>query len=253
MPEPGISIIIPVKDEAENVLALAAEIETAMTELAQPWECLWIDDGSTDGTARLLTELAARPESPHRLLRHTRCFGQSAAMATGFRLSRGKVLVTLDGDGQNDPASIPGLVRTLQTEGADVVNGWRQKRQDNLIRKLSSRIANGFRNRLTHEQVRDVGCALRAMRRECVAQVPVFRGMHRFLPTLIRMAGHTRILEMPVNHRPRTRGQTKYGVWNRLWVGIGDTLAVRWMQTRMVYPQTIPDTPPPPPGATPHA
>lgn len=237
MSSPELSVIIPVKDESESVLVLAAEIESAMGELSLPWECLWIDDGSTDATARLLTELAGRPGSPHRLLRHARCFGQSAAMATGFRQARGGILVTLDGDGQNDPASIPALVRTLLAEEADVVNGWRQQRQDNLIRKLSSRLANGFRNRLTREQVRDVGCALRAMRKECVAQVPVFRGMHRFLPTLIRMAGHTKILELPVHHRPRTRGKTKYGVWNRLWVGIGDTLAVRWMQRRMVYPE----------------
>jgi len=238
---PEISVVVPVKDEEDNVVALADEIESAMASLGMAWECLWIDDGSSDGTWGLLRELAGRDGKNHRAIRHTRCFGQSAAMATGFRESRGAIIVTLDGDGQNDPAGIPDLVKTLVSEKADVVNGWRSKRNDNMIRKISSRIANGFRNTLTGENVRDVGCALRAMRRECVEGVPVFKGMHRFLPTLIRIAGHSKIIERPVKHRPRTRGKTKYGVWNRLWVGLADTMAVCWMKRRMVYPKIEPE------------
>ncbi len=234
-----LSIVVPVKDEAENVIVLAREIETAMAELEMNWELLWIDDGSTDGTRRLLEELAGSSEGRHRVFLHERCFGQSAAMATGFRQARGQIVATLDGDGQNDPAGIPGLVRKLIAEKADVVNGWRKKRQDNLIRKISSKLANGFRNILTGEQIRDVGCALRVMRKECVVELPVFKGMHRFLPTLIRIAGYRNILEMPVNHRSRIRGKTKYGVWNRLWVGIADTFAVCWMKSRMVYPKLM--------------
>ncbi len=236
MEETKVSVVIPVKDEEENIMSLAKEVEAAMTELSLPWECLWIDDGSSDETAKIISDLSKETNSPHKLLSHERCFGQSAAMATGFRHSKGEIIVTLDGDGQNDPASIPNLVKTLMSEKADVVNGWRRKRQDNLIRKISSKIANGFRNMLTGEKVRDVGCALRAMRKECLENIPVFKGMHRFLPTLIRISGHGKIIEIPVNHRPRTLGKTKYGVWNRLWVGIGDTMAVCWMKRRMVYP-----------------
>jgi glycosyltransferase involved in cell wall biosynthesis len=238
---PMLSIIVPVMNEAENVTLLAGEIEQALRGTPWSWECLWVDDGSTDQTVARLQDIV-RENPQHRLIEHVRNFGQSAAMTTGFRHAHGEIFVTLDGDGQNDPASIPDLIHCLINENADMVNGWRQKRQDNLIRKLSSRIANGFRNGLTREQVRDVGCALRAFRRECAGQVPVFKGMHRFFPTLVRMAGYTKILERPVNHRPRERGKTKYGINNRLWVGIVDVLAVRWMLSRMVYPQAKKET-----------
>ena len=231
-----LSIIVPVMNEEDNVSALASEIEGVLDGTLWSWECCWIDDGSTDQTVSRLRDIV-RHNPKHRLIEHTRNFGQSAALATGFRHARGELLVTLDGDGQNDPASIPTLVRCLMDENADVVNGWRQKRQDSRVRKICACIANGFRNGLTHEHVCDVGCALRAFRRECVEQIPVFKGMHRFFPTLARMAGHTKILERPVNHRPRKRGKTKYGIKNRLWVGIVDVLAVRWMLSRMVYPQ----------------
>lgn len=233
---PLLSVIVPVMNEEDNVTMLAGEIVQALGGTSWSWECLWVDDGSTDDTVARLRQIAGA-DARHRLIEHVRNFGQSAAMASGFRHARGEIFVTLDGDGQNDPASIPDLVNCLIRENADMVNGWRQKRQDNLVRKLSSRIANGFRNGLTREQVRDVGCALRAFRRECAGKVPVFKGMHRFFPTLVRMAGYTKILERPVHHRPRERGKTKYGISNRLWVGIVDVLAVRWMLSRMVYPQ----------------
>lgn len=240
MENPMLSIIIPVMNEEENVGVLAKEIERALDGTSWSWECCWVDDGSTDQTVPRLREIG-RIDPKHRVIEHVRNFGQSAALVTGFRHARGDFFVTLDGDGQNDPASIPVLVRCLMDEKADVVNGWRQKRQDSWTRRTCARIANGFRNGLTREHVRDVGCALRAFRRECVEQIPVFKGMHRFFPTLVRMAGYTKILERPVNHRPRKRGKTKYGINNRLWVGIVDLLAVRWMLSRMVYPRVKED------------
>jgi len=213
------------------------KLKKSLSTLGKEWECLWIDDGSTDKSIEKLKLLERKENSVHRIFQHERCFGQSAAMATGFALARGKILVTLDGDGQNDPSSIPDLVKKLVEEDADVVNGWREKRHDNMIRKISSRVANGFRNFFTGEKIRDVGCALRVMKKECVEKIPVFKGMHRFLPTLIRIAGYEKILEIPVKHRPRKRGKTKYGIWNRLWVGIADTIAVIWMKKRLVFPK----------------
>jgi glycosyltransferase involved in cell wall biosynthesis len=165
-----------------------------------------------------------------------RNYGQSAAMSAGFGAASGEVFATLDGDGQNDPADLPMLIGRLLEGGVDMVNGVRRKRRDSIIRKISSRVANRFRNWLTHESVTDVGCSIRAFRRECVRGIPVFKGMHRFFPTLVRMQGFA-ITEVSVNHRPRTKGVTKYGIHDRLWVGIWDTMAVRWMLARMVFPK----------------
>ena len=224
-------------NEEDNILILADEITEAMKSLKESWECLWVDDYSTDATVEKL-EALSKKDPRHKLILHNKNYGQSAALATGFKHAEGEIFVTLDGDGQNDPASIPPLVKKLIEEDADMVNGWREKRRDSLIRKISSRVANAYRNFLTGEKIRDVGCALRAFKRECVENVPVFKGMHRFFPTLVRMSGHTKILEEPVNHRQRERGKTKYGINNRLWVGIADTFAVCWMRWRMVYPKT---------------
>jgi len=231
-----ISIIIPVMNEEDNIAILAGEIKDAMESGSWDWECIWVDDASSDSTVQKLQQLSAE-DSRHRIIKHNRNYGQSAALATGFKFAAGGIFVTLDGDGQNDPASIPPLVEKLIAEDADMVNGWREKRRDSIIRKLSSKIANAYRNTLTGENIRDVGCALRAFKRECVEHLPVFKGMHRFFPTLVRIAGHKKILEEPVNHRQRERGKTKYGINNRLWVGIIDTFAVCWMRGRMVYPE----------------
>jgi len=235
-----VSLVVPVKDEVENVAALGAEIVAAMAGSPLTWECLWVDDGSSDGTADALRRLAEQ-DPRHRVLTLERNYGQSAAMAAGFSAARGDLLVTLDGDGQSDPADVPRLLDLLLAENVDVVNGRRARRQDGLVRKLSSRIANGFRNWLTDEHVQDVGCSLRVMRRGAVRNLFVFRGMHRFLPTLARLNGFDRILEVPVNHRPRLRGHTKYGIQNRLWVGLADAFAVRWLQRRLVRPHVLPE------------
>ena len=231
-----LSIIIPVKDEEKNISRLAKEVGMVMNAAPWSWECLWLDDGSTDNTLSELQQINAK-DSRHQFIALSRNYGQSAALYTGFGCARGEILVTLDGDGQNDPKDIPVLVRRLLEDNADMVNGFRRKRRDTFIRKVSSRIGNAFRNWVTNEQIHDVGCSLRVFRHRCVENIPVFKGMHRFLPTLIRISGCSVMLEMPVNHRPRRYGQTKYGIHNRLWVGLMDTLAVRWMQTRMVYPE----------------
>ena len=230
-----ISLIIPVKDEEQSIIELAEEVTQVMQSTQWSWECLWLDDGSVDGTPYKLESISQRGPH-HRFLSLAQNFGQSAALHTGFKYARGNIFVTLDGDGQNDPSEIPSLVRRLLEEGADMVNGWRSERMDTFVRKISSKVANGFRNWITHDRVRDVGCSLRAFHHECVENIPLFAGMHRFLPTLVRIAGYTRIIEIPVHHRPRKRGMTKYGIQNRLWVGLADTFAVRWMRSRLVFP-----------------
>jgi glycosyltransferase involved in cell wall biosynthesis len=230
-----VSIIIPVKDEEQNISSLAEEIDRIMEATSWSWECLWVDDGSTDQTAASLERLATR-DARHQFLVLSRSYGQSAALYAGFSQAHGKILVTMDGDGQNDPSDIPVLVSHLLSNDLDAVNGWREIRRDSFVRKASSSIANAFRNWLTKDQVKDVGCSMRAFRHSCVERVPLFKGVHRFLPTLLRIAGYHRIVEIPVKHRPRKHGYTKYGIHNRLWVGIVDCLAVRWMKARAVNP-----------------
>ena len=187
-----------------------------------------MDDGSHDGSLARMRELAAR-DARVRVIALDGHHGQTAAFEAGFAHARGEVTVTLDADLQNDPADIPRLLAAL--EDADVVNGVRVVRRDALLRRLSSRIANGFRNRLTGETVTDVGCTLRAMRTEYLRRVKLYRGLHRFLPTLLRLEG-ARIREIPVAHRPRLHGRSKYGIRNRLFAGLVDVFAVRWMQSR---------------------
>jgi glycosyltransferase involved in cell wall biosynthesis len=232
---PDVSIIIPVKDEADSVPQLAAEIGAAFNGRDWTWECLWIDDGSTDGTLDRLRALHGS-DARHQFLAHDRNYGQAAALATGFANARGRVFATLDGDLQNDPSDLPRLIEMVEAGAADMVNGVRAQRHDSALRRLSSRIANAFRNRVSGATATDVGCSVRAFRRECVLGLPLFRGMHRFLPTLVAMRGR-RITEVPVSHRPRVHGETSYGVHNRLWVGILDTFGVRWLSSRGVDPR----------------
>jgi glycosyltransferase involved in cell wall biosynthesis len=165
------------------------------------------------------------------VLRQRRNSGQSAALDAGFRFARGEIVVTLDADLQNDPADIPRLLERIGE--FDVVSGVRARRQDSWVRRVSSRVANRVRNRVTHESVTDVGCTLRAARVEYLRRIHVFNGMHRFLPTLLRMEG-ARVTEVPVNHRPRLHGQPKYNIRNRIWRALMDLFGVRWMQTRWV-------------------
>ncbi|MFA7332491.1 MAG: glycosyltransferase family 2 protein [Candidatus Delongbacteria bacterium] len=233
MSTPDFSLIIPLYNEEESVAALAAEVESALAGL--DWECLWVDDGSRDGTAGCVRRLAtAQPR--HRLLRLARNCGQSAALLAGLDEARGRLLGTLDGDGQNDPADLPRMIALQRAGGADLVNGRRAVRRDSWLRRVSSRVANSWRNALTGESVADVGCAIRVFRRECARHLPPFKGMHRFLPTLIRLDGWS-LVELEVAHRPRQRGVSKYGVGNRLWVGILDTFGVMWLKRRHAHYQ----------------
>lgn len=234
--EPRLSLVIPLYNEAENLPVLAAEIRRALEPLATPWETLFVDDGSTDGSFAALVALAGADPTV-RILRHRRNAGQSAALAAGFAAARGAIVVTLDADLQNDPADIPALLARLgdspATSDCDAVSGVRRRRQDSWVRRISSRVANSVRNWATDEQVSDVGCSLKAYRREVLERLPMFTGMHRFLPTLVRWNG-ARLAEIPVNHRPRLHGTAKYGIGNRLFRALADLMAVRWMRTRWI-------------------
>ena len=232
----SVSVVVPVRDEAGCVAALAGEVTAAMSATRWSWECVWVDDGSTDQTLAELMNLCDS-DPRHRFVELDRGYGQSAALGAGFAHSRGAIIAMIDGDGQNDPADLPRLLAMLVDQKLDVVNSYRERSQFGLTRRFSSKIANGFRNRVTGDTVRDVGCSVRVMQRGCLEGIPVFKGMHRFLPTLIRLNGYDRIAEVPVRHRSRRSGRSKYGISNRLWVGIEDTLAVRWMSRRMVAPR----------------
>ena len=229
-PAPEISLVIPAFEEQESIVECVMEARRALLQTGRSFEIIVIDDGSTDRTYEVLRQLKqTAPEL--RALRFAHNCGQTAAMAAGFAHARGAIVVTMDADQQNDPADIP---RLLELMGEwDVVCGWRRKREDNVVRRISSKIANGVRNRLSHETIRDTGCSLKAFRREYLARVKLFDGMHRFLPTLLRLEG-ARVTEVPVNHRPRLKGKTKYGVWNRLFKSLRDLFAVRWMQSRWI-------------------
>ncbi len=228
MSTPFLSVVVPVFEERDNLEPLHRELDGALAHLPGGVEFVYVDDGSRDGSAEALATLAKRDDRV-RVLRFRENRGQSAAFDAGFRAARGEVVATLDADLQNDPADLPRLLAAL--DRADVVNGVRVGRQDGLVRRLSSRIGNGFRNWLTHETVSDVGCSLRVMRASYLRRVKLYRGMHRFLPTLLRMEG-ARVAELPVRHRPRRHGRSKYGIANRLFVGLADVFAVRWMQSR---------------------
>jgi len=245
-PLPEISLVIPVYNEEPNLPPLAGEIRQTMQALGRPYEVLLVDDGSTDGSLATMTRLATQDPAV-RVIRQARNAGQSAALDAGFRHARGAIVVTLDADLQNDPADIPLLLARLEggagsgasggsgvSLGAcDVVCGVRMGRRDSWVRRLSSGIANAVRNRLTDESVTDVGCTLRACRAEYLRRIPAWKGMHRFLPTLLRMEG-ARIAEVGVSHRPRRFGKPKYNIRNRIWRASADLLGVRWLQSRWI-------------------
>lgn len=225
-----LSVVIPVYNEAENILPLVERLGPALRDLAGDIEILFVDDGSTDRTMALLEE-AQRKDARIRIAHFRRNLGQTAAMAAGFRLARGRAVVTIDGDLQNDPAEIPRLTGMLGEW--DAVCGIRVHRQDTLWKRLSSRLANGFRNWMTGDDVVDTGCTLKAYRRECLERLELYQGMHRFLPTLLKMRGF-RITQVPVTHHPRLGGRTKYGTWGRLRKGLADVWAVRWMKKNWI-------------------
>ena len=220
---PAVSVIVPVYNEEENVPILQAELKAALRAIDH--ELIFVDDGSADHTVE---RIEAAPNL--RVVRFEKNAGQSAAMYAGLQAAHGATLVLIDGDLQNDPADIPKLLNEI-SRGADLVCGYRALRRDTRVKRLTSRIANAVRSRYTKDGVRDTGCTLKAMRRECVGALVPFKGMHRFIPALIKNAGY-RLVEIPVNHRPRRFGQTKYGLGNRAVRATADMFGVRWLLSR---------------------
>ena len=228
IPSPELSIVVPVYNERESLPMLLGELAPALA--ARRYEVVAVDDGSTDGSLETLKALKREHPELH-IVAFEQNAGQTAAFAAGFRAARAPVIVTMDADLQNDPADIPALLAGLERSGATAVVGYRVNRRDTAWKQLQSRIANGVRNWLNGETIRDTGCSLKAFRAAAVATLPLFNGMHRFLPTLIKMHGGT-VAEVPVGHRPRRFGRTKYGMWNRVFRSLADAFAVRWMQRR---------------------
>jgi len=220
---PAVSVVVPLYNEEENVPILQSELNAALRDIDH--EVIFVDDGSADRTVERI-EIA----SGVRIIRFQKNAGQSAAMYAGLQAARGGILVLIDGDLQNDPADIPKLIAGI-SRGADLVCGYRAQRRDTRVKQLTSRIANAVRSRYTKDGVRDTGCTLKAMRRECVGALVPFKGMHRFIPALIKDAGY-QLVEIPVNHRPRRFGQTKYGLGNRAVRATVDMFGVRWLLSR---------------------
>lgn len=233
-----LSIVIPAHNEAENLSPSLEEIHAALGGNRE-YEVIYVDDGSTDDTLpRLVAQARVFPRL--RIVRHRRRCGQSAAIATGVSEARAPLIVTLDGDGQNDPADIAGLLevfdRTERPPTPQLVTGYRRRRQDSWVRRLSSRIANTVRGRLLRDNTPDTGCGLKVFRRDAFLALPAFDHMHRFLPALFLRGGGT-VVSVEVNHRPRLRGRTHYGTFDRLWVGIVDLLGVMWLLRRNTHPE----------------
>jgi dolichol-phosphate mannosyltransferase len=227
-----VSVVVPVCNESENVEPLAREIDAALA--GRDYEMIFIDDGSTDDTAAILKGLRAGGLSRLRVLRHSFRSGQSAAVASGVRAARGAWVATLDGDGQNDPADIPKLLAAhaqIANAGVLLFMGNRTTRKDTAFRRLQSRVANSVRSSLLGDGTPDTGCGIKLFAREAFLDLPRFDHMHRFLPALFIRQG-SRVISVPVNHRARTRGTSKYGMLNRLWVGIVDMFGVLWLRRR---------------------
>lgn len=226
---PDLSIVIPVYNEEDNLEPLIQEIEQVLARLKRSYEIICVDDHSTDQGLQVLYRLqATRPRL--RVVQHRANCGESAAEVSGFQHARAGLIITIDADQQNDPADIPALLDAMES-GVAAVCGVRRKREDDWVKRISSRIANGFRNVMTGDRIADAGCTYRALRREALREIPVFNGLHRFLPTILRLQGYE-IREIYVNHRPRIHGVSKYGVGNRMWRGILDCLAIRWYAHR---------------------
>jgi dolichol-phosphate mannosyltransferase len=234
-----LSIVIPVRNEAENIAPLVAEIRAALDPLLR-YEIVYVDDGSSDGTAAELTRLAA--DFPAlRLIRHAKSCGQSTAVRTGVRAAQAPWIATLDGDGQNDPADIPRLwaMAEARNDPMLLIAGQRTKRRDSFVKRASSRIANKVRAALLGDATPDTGCGLKLFRRDLFLALPYFDHMHRYLPALVlREGGQT--ISVPVNHRPRERGKSNYGTLDRLAVAFADLLGVIWLQRRAKRPEILP-------------
>jgi glycosyltransferase involved in cell wall biosynthesis len=222
------SVVVPLKDEEENVRQLVQEVEAVMQKMGKPWELLLIDDGSTDNTLQILKALQ-REKKFIRILSFDKNYGQSSAFEAGFKRAKGQWVITLDGDLQNDPADIPRLIDRCPE--ADLITGIRQKRKDTFFKKGISRIANGFRSFALQDGIEDTGCSLKIYRKCCLDEIKMYHGMHRFLPALFQIEGF-KVIQIPVSHRKRSHGTTKYNLFNRSVNTVLDLLAVRWMRKR---------------------
>jgi glycosyltransferase involved in cell wall biosynthesis len=229
-PTLDLSVVIPVHDELPNLAPLLVELREALEASRRSWEIVFVDDASGDGSGDALREAACADERV-RVIALARRGGQSAAIVTGFAHVRGAVIVTLDADLQNDPRDLPRVLEAL--ERADVVSGVRTHREDSALRRMSSSIANATRRAVIGDTVTDIGCSFKAYRREALALLPPFVGAHRFLPALCQFRG-ARLAEVPLAHRPRRHGVSKYGISNRLWRGLYDLVGVRWLKSRLV-------------------
>jgi dolichol-phosphate mannosyltransferase len=222
---PAVSVVVPLFNEEENVAGMQSELTAALSNI--DYEIIFVDDGSIDRTVEQV-----KPDSRVHVLRFEKNAGQSAAMLAGLHAARGAIAVLIDGDLQNDPADIPKLLHEID-RGADLVCGYRAQRKDTVVKRMTSRVANFVRSRFTRDGVRDTGCTLKAMRRECISALVPFKGMHRFIPALIKGAGY-RLVEVPVDHRPRKFGQSKYGLGNRAVRATVDMFGVRWFLSRQL-------------------
>lgn len=231
-PGPRLSLVVPCYNEEENVEALVKESFQVLRGMGIPFEMVVVDDGSKDRTLeRLRNERRGKPEL--RIVALKKNTGQSGALIAGFAAARGDLVATLDGDLQNDPADIPALVARLESEKVDMVSGWRKKRRDSFLRRVSTRVANRVRKTFLKDGMNDSASSMKVYRREALQNLPVFHGMHRFFPALVKARGF-RVVEVPVNHRPRLRGQAKYGLWNRVFRATVDMFGVAWLRTRAI-------------------
>ena len=226
-----ISVVAPVYNEEENLPVLVSRLVDVLAPLGRSYEMIFVDDASTDRSRALLKEMVAQVPQL-RVIGFRKNCGETAAGAAGLKAARGDVVITMDADLQNDPRDIPMMLDYLKEY--DMVTGWRRKRDDSWVKRVTSKIANGVRNALSGETIRDSGCTYRAYKRECLENLKLYKGMHRFMPTLVKMEGF-RVIEVPIAHHPRQFGVSKYTTWNRMWRAFVDLLAVRWMKSRHIH------------------
>lgn len=231
--KPRFSLVVPIYNEEENVEQLLAEIAEVLPPHG-PFEALLVDDGSRDRSIERMREFKQRHAAGWlRIVALERNSGQSAAVMAGVEQARADLVATMDGDMQNDPRDLPGMVARVESGECDAVVGVRRERRDTFARRMSSRIGNGVRNWLTGDRVADAACGIKVIRREFFVRAPRFVGMHRFMATLVRYLGG-RVAEQDVNHRPRAAGTAKYGIGNRIWKGLRDCFAMRWLRSRVL-------------------
>ncbi len=236
---PEISVIMPGYNEAGNIGLMLAQVYAALSSLDRKFEIFYVDDGSTDESSHAL-ELAKSEFAELTVLFHRSNFGQSAAVFSGIKASRGELVITMDADLQNDPADIPAMIELLERENADAVCGVRQNRRDSRMKIFAGRTANRVRQWALNDGITDAGCSLRVMKRGALVQLPAIRALHRFLPTILMIHGF-RVIELPVSHRARQAGRSSYGVGNRLWVGIYDIFGMLWYRRRFFPAERLRD------------